>query len=95
MQRKVQMVSHRRERILQYRSVRYVCTGKPLEEVVHTRTGICLQPSEYDRLKELLNEIGNALPKWSAKVLCFLQSDRLNQLVSLQCPERNPNDYNN
>ena len=68
---------------------------KPQEELVPTKKGICLRPSEYDRLKELLSEIGNALPELSAVVPCFLQSDHMNQLGALQCSECNPNDYNN
>ena len=34
---------------------------KPQEELVTTKKGICLRPSEYNRLKELLPEIGNVL----------------------------------
>ena len=56
---------------------------------------ICLRPSEYDRLKELLPEIGNVLPELGAVVPCFLQSDHMHQLGALQCSECNPNDYNN
>ena len=36
---------------------------KPQEELVPNKKGICLRSSEYDRLKELLPEIGNALPE--------------------------------
>ena len=68
---------------------------KPQEELVPTYKGICLRPSEYDRLKELLSEIGNVLPEMSAMVPCFLQSNHMNQLGALQCSECNPNDYNN
>ena len=60
---------------------------KPQEELVPTKKGICLRPSEYDRLKELLPEIGNTLPELSAVVSCFLQSDHMNQLGALQCSE--------
>lgn len=68
---------------------------KPQEELVPTKKGICLRPQEYDRLKELLPEIGNALPELNVVVPCFLQSDHMNQLGALQCSECNPNDYNN
>ena len=64
-------------------------------ELVPTKKGICLRPSEYERLKELVPEIGNALPELSAVVPCFLQSDHMNQLGALQCSECNPNDCNN
>ena len=63
---------------------------KPQEELVPTKKGICLR-----HLKELLPEIGNALPELSVVVPCFLQSDHMNQLGALQCSECNPNDYNN
>ena len=36
---------------------------KPEEDVIPIKKGICLRPLEYVRLKELLPEIGNALPE--------------------------------
>ena len=68
---------------------------KPQDEVVPTKTGMCLGPLEYNRLKEILFDIGNALPELSAVVPCFLQSDHINQLGALQCSECNPNDFQN
>lgn len=68
---------------------------KPQDEVVPTKTGICLRPLEFDRLKDLLSEIGNTLPELNPVVPCFLQSDHLNQLGALQCSECNPNDFQN
>ena len=68
---------------------------KPEEEVVPTTKGICLRPSEYVRLKELLPEIGNALPELDGVVSCFLQSDHMNQLGARQSSECNPNDFCN
>ena len=67
----------------------------PEKDVVPTRKGLCLRPLEYQRLKELLPLIGQALPELDAVVPCYLQSDHMNQLGALQCPECNPNDCMN
>lgn len=68
---------------------------KPEEELVPTKKGLCLRPLEYQRLKELIPEIGRTLPELDAVVPCYLQSDHQNQIGALQCPECNPNDYTN
>jgi len=68
---------------------------KPESEVIATKKGICLRPSEYNRLKELLMEIGQTLPELDAVIPCYLQGDHMNQQGALQCPECNPNDYMN
>ena len=68
---------------------------KPEEEVVPTKKGLCLRPFEYQRLKELITEIGLTLPELDAVVPCGLQSDHMNQLGALSCPECNPNDCHN
>lgn len=68
---------------------------RPQEEVVPTKKGICLRPAEYTALKELVPEIGRALPELDAVVPCYMQSDHMNQLGALACSECNPNDYNN
>ena len=65
---------------------------KPEEKLVPTKKGLCLRPLEYQRLKELVPEIGQTLPELNSVVPCFLQSDHMNQLGALQCPECNPND---
>ena len=64
---------------------------KPENEVVPTKKGLCLRPKEFDRLKEQVAEIGKVLPELDSVVPCFLQSDHMNQLGALQCPECNPN----
>ena len=61
--------------------------------MIPTKKGICLRPLEYVRLKELLPEIGNALPELNWVVHCFLQSDHMNHLGVLQCSECYPNDF--
>lgn len=38
------------------------------QEVVPTRKGLFVRPDEYKRLKELLSEIGNALPELNSVV---------------------------
>ena len=68
---------------------------KPEEEVVPTKKGLCLRSIEYNKLKELIPEIGKILPDLNAVVPCYLQSDHANQLGALRCPECNPNDYMN
>ena len=68
---------------------------KPEEEVIPTKKGICLRPSEYVRMKELLPETGNALSELNLVVPCFLQCDHMNQLGALQSSECNPNDFYN
>ena len=68
---------------------------KPEEDLIPTKKGLCLRSFEYTRLKECLFDIGQALPHLSAVVPCHLQSDHMNQLGMLQCPECNPNDYMN
>jgi len=66
---------------------------KPQDEVVPTKKGLCLRPDEYTKLKELVPEIGKAVPELDAVVPCYLQSDHMNQVGMLQCPECTPNDY--
>ena len=66
---------------------------KPGDQVVPTTKRICLRPSEYVRLKELLPEIGNALPERDGVVPCLLQSDHMNPLGALQRSECNPNTF--
>ena len=85
----------------------YICIGtgsvcvdirqfwKPENEVIPTKKGLCLRPGEYQRLKELIPEIGLALPELDGVVPCYLQSDHQNQLGALTCSECNPNDYEN
>ena len=68
---------------------------KPEEEVVPTKKGLCLRPTEYERLKEVIPEIGTALPELNSIVPCMFRSDHANQLGLLQCAECNPNDFMN
>ena len=58
---------------------------KPQEEEVPTKKGLWLRPLEYIAVKELLKEIGRALPELDGVVPCFVQSDHMNQLVALWC----------
>ena len=68
---------------------------KPQEEVIPTKKGLYLRPLEYIAVKELLTEIGRALPELDGVVPCYVQSDHMNQLGALRCSECNPNDYQN
>ena len=60
---------------------------KPQEEVVPTKKGLCLRPLEFIAVKELVPEIGRALPELDGVVPCNMQSNHMNQLVALQCLE--------
>ena len=53
---------------------------KPQEEVIITKKGLYLRPLEYIAVKELLTEIGRALPELDRIVPCYVQSDHINQL---------------
>ena len=68
---------------------------KPQKEVVPTKKGLCLRTLEYIAIKELLTEIGRALPELDGVVPCYVQSDHMNQLGALRCLECNPIDYEN
>ena len=63
--------------------------------MIPTKKEICLRPLEYVCLKELLPEIGNALPELNGELPCFLQSNHMNHLGMLQCSEFNPYDFYN
>ena len=68
---------------------------KPQEEVIPTKKGLYVRPLEYIAVKELLTEIGRALPELDGVVSCYVQSDHMNQLGALRCSECNRNDYQN
>ena len=56
---------------------------KPQEEVVPTKKGLCLRPIEYIAVKELVPEIGRALPELDGVVPCYMQSDHIRTCVKL------------
>ena len=58
---------------------------KSQEEAVPTRKGLCFRPFEYSAWKELITEIGSSLLKLDGVVPCYIQSDHMNQLGTLQC----------
>lgn len=68
---------------------------KPEDKVVPCKMGLCLRPGEYQRLKEVIADIGAAVPELSSIVPCWTQSDHANQLGYLRCSECNPNEYTN
>ena len=68
---------------------------KPNDEVVPCKKGLCLRPGEYQRLKDVIPEIGTAIPELDSVVPCMFQSNHTNQLGFLRCRECNPNDYTN
>ena len=83
-----------------YCTVNGVCVDirqywKPEEEVVPTKKGLCLRPLEYQRLKELILEVGQTLPELDTVVPCYLEGDHMNQLGMLGCSECNPGDSHN
>ena len=63
---------------------------KTQEEVVPTKKSLCLRPLEYSSIKELIQEIGRALPELDGVVP---QSGHMKPLGALQCLECDPNDY--
>ena len=63
--------------------------------MVPTKKGLCLRPIEYNAMKELVNELGRALSQLDVVVPCYMQSDHMYQLGTLQCLECNLIDYEN
>ena len=45
---------------------------------------LCLRPLVYSAVKELITEIGRALPEQDGVVPCYIQSEHMNLLGSLQ-----------
>ena len=62
-------------------------------DMVPTRKGITLRPSEYAKLKDVACVIGDYVPELSSVVPCPYSSDHLNQLGFLSCPECNPDNF--
>ena len=62
---------------------------KPQEEVVPMKKGLCLRPLEYIAVKELVPEIGRALPELDGVVPCYMQSDHIHTCVKLVGSSRN------
>ena len=59
---------------------------KPQEEMVPIKKGLCL---EYIAVKELVPEIGRALPELDGVVPCYMQSDDIRTCVKLVGSSRN------
>ena len=68
---------------------------KPEEDVVPTRKGLNLRLFEYEKLKNVISDIGQALPELDSVVPCYDQSDHMNQLGAMMCSECNPDDFMN
>ena len=62
---------------------------KPREEVVPMKKGLCLRPLEYIAVKELVSEIGRALPEVDGVGACYMQSDHIRTCVKLVGSSRN------
>ena len=62
-------------------------------EVVLTKNGITLRPSEYVKLKDTSFVMGDSVPELSYVVPCLYRSDHMNRLGFLRCPECNPDQY--
>ena len=62
-------------------------------EVVPTRKGITLRPTEYAKLKDVTRIIGDFVPELSSVVPCPYRSDHMNQLGFLTCSECNPDHF--
>ena len=69
---------------------------KPEEKVIPRKKSYwSLRPGEYRRLKEVIPNIGAAVPELGSVVPYQFQSDHANQLGYLGCSEFNPNDFTN
>ncbi len=64
-------------------------------KVCPTRKGIALKFDEFDALVKLKAEIEQVIPELNEVQPCWMDSDHMNQLGALACPECNPNDYQN
>ena len=47
------------------------------------KKGLCLRPLEYIAVKELVPEIGRALPELDGVVPCFMQSDHIRTCIKI------------
>ena len=70
---------------------------KPENEVnlVPTKKGICLRPTEYVNLKSHVSNLEKEVPQLETIVPCFMRDDHQNQLGMLRCPTCNPLEYEN
>ena len=59
------------------------------EEVVLMKKGLCLRPLEYIAVKELVPEVGRALPELDGVVPCYMLSDHICTCVKLVGSSRN------
>ena len=74
------MYHHRGQRMYGYKAVLEAARrGDTYEK------GIIPETLEYIAVKELLTEIGRALPELDEVVSCYVQSDHMNQLGALRC----------
>ena len=55
-----------------------------------TRTGIALRLPEWDRMKQVVDEMKANHPKVANAVPCWTQTDHFNQEAALMCSECNP-----
>ena len=70
---------------------------KPENEVnlVPTKKGICLRPTEYVNLKSHVSNLEKEVPQLETIVPCFMRDDHQNQLGMFRCPTYNPLEYEN
>ena len=59
-------------------------------EVVPTKKGITLRPSEYAKLKDVVSVICDFVPELNSVVPCPYRSNEMNQLGLLSCNACNP-----
>ena len=62
-------------------------------EIAPIKTGICLRPEEYCKLKDAAYRVGECVPELLSVVPCPYRSDHMNQLGFLSCPECNPTSF--
>ena len=64
-------------------------------ELVATRKGISIGKTEFRKLKDLQEELHQAVPELETVSKCLDNPSHANQLGALSCRECNPNDFEN
>ena len=66
---------------------------KPHSDLVPTRKGLCLRPSEYEAFKTAVPDIDKQVPEMEYTTPCYMQEDHANQEGFLRCKTCNPDGY--
>ena len=63
------------------------------DDLVPTKKGLCLRPSEYKLFRECVPDIEKSLPELKNVIPCYMRDDHNNPLGMLSCDYCNPHDY--